>query len=78
MGNQKKVDQQERFNLNRGYQKLRVWQDSISLFGLFLKDFKGFSFEFKKIAPVNDNRKQSLRGAIVTKQSHGIASLRSQ
>ena len=78
MGNLKKMDQQERFNLNRGYQKLRVWQDSISLFGLILKDFKGFSFEFKKIAIVNDNRKQSLRGAIVTKQSHGIASLRSQ
>jgi len=27
-----------------------VWQDSISLFALILKDFKGFSFEFKKIA----------------------------
>ena len=50
MGNLKELDQQERFNVNRGYQKLRVWQDSISLFTLILEDFKGFSFEFKKIA----------------------------
>jgi len=50
MGNPKGVDQQERLNLNRGYQKLRVWQDSISLFTLILEHFKGFSFEFKKIA----------------------------
>ena len=50
MGIPKEVGQQERVNLNRGYQKLRVWQDSISLFGLILKAFKGFSFEFKKIA----------------------------
>ena len=50
MGNLKESEKQERSNLNRGYQKLRVWQDSISLFALILKDFKGFSFEFKKIA----------------------------
>ena len=50
MKNPKEVDRQERFNLNRGYQKLRVWQDSISLFTLILEDFKGLSFEFKKIA----------------------------
>jgi four helix bundle protein len=50
MGNLKGVDQQERLNLNCGYQKLRVWQDSISLFTLILEHFKGFSFEFKKIA----------------------------
>jgi len=50
MGIPKEVSQQERLNLNRGYQKLRVWQDSISLFTLILEDFKGFSFEFKKIA----------------------------
>ena len=50
MGIPKEVGQQERLNLNRGYQKLRVWQDSISLFTLILEDFKGFSFEFKKIA----------------------------
>jgi len=50
MGNLKESEKQERFNVNRGYQKLRVWQDSISLFALILKDFKGFSFEFKKIA----------------------------
>jgi four helix bundle protein len=50
MGNPIEEGQQERLNLNRGYQKLRVWQDSISLFTLILEDFKGFSFEFKKIA----------------------------
>jgi four helix bundle protein len=50
MGNPIEGGQQERLNLNRGYQKLRVWQDSISLFTLILEDFKGFSFEFKKIA----------------------------
>jgi four helix bundle protein len=50
MGIPKEVSQQERLNLNRGYQKLRVWQDSISLFTLILEHFKGFSFEFKKIA----------------------------
>ena len=50
MGNPIEGGQQERLNLNRGYQKLRVWQDSISLFTLVLEDFKGFSFEFKKIA----------------------------
>ena len=50
MGNLKESEKQKRFNVNRGYQKLRVWQDSISLFALILKDFKGFSFEFKKIA----------------------------
>jgi four helix bundle protein len=50
MGNPIEGAQQERLNLNRGYQKLRVWQDSISLFTLILEDFKGFSFEFKKIA----------------------------
>jgi len=50
MGNLKELEKQDRSNLNRGYQKLRVWQDSISLFTLILKDFKGFPFEFKKIA----------------------------
>ena len=50
MGNPAEGGQQERLNLNRGYQKLRVWQDSISLFTLILEYFKGFSFEFKKIA----------------------------
>ena len=50
MGNPIEGGQQERLNLNRGYQKLRVWQDSISLFTLILEYFKGFSFEFKKIA----------------------------
>ena len=40
----------ERYNLNRGYQKLRVWQDAILLNTMILTEFKGFAFEFKKIA----------------------------
>lgn len=40
----------ERHNLNRGYQKLRVWQDAISLNTMILEEFKGLPFEFKKIA----------------------------
>jgi len=50
MENVNKLENQERYNLNRGYQKLRVWQDSISLYTMILNEFKGFSFEFKKIA----------------------------
>ena len=40
----------ERYNLNRGYQKLRVWQDAILLNTMILTEFKSFAFEFKKIA----------------------------
>ncbi len=40
----------ERYNLNRGYQKLRVWQDAILLNTMILTEFKGFAFELKKIA----------------------------
>ncbi|MCK4389009.1 MAG: four helix bundle protein [Desulfobacterales bacterium] len=36
--------------MNRGYQKLRVWQDAILLHTMILEEFKGFPFEFKKIA----------------------------
>ncbi len=50
MENVNKLENQKRYNLNRGYQKLRVWQDSISLYTMILNEFKGFSFEFKKIA----------------------------
>ena len=46
----KKLENQERYNLNRGYQNLRVWKDSILLYTMILKEFKNFPFEFKKIA----------------------------
>ena len=45
-----KFENTTRYNLNRGYQKLRVWQDAILLHTMILEEFKGFPFEFKKIA----------------------------
>ncbi|MFB0520819.1 MAG: four helix bundle protein [Desulfatiglandales bacterium] len=45
-----KLKKPKRYNLNRGYQKLRVWQDAILLYTMILKEFKGLPFEFKKIA----------------------------
>ena len=38
-----------RKNINRGYQKLRVWQESQELYVLTCKILKGFPFELKKI-----------------------------
>jgi four helix bundle protein len=40
----------ERKNINRGFKKLRVWQDSISLYILSYKIFTDFPFELKKVA----------------------------
>lgn len=40
----------ERKNINRGFKKLRVWQDSISLYILASKIFANFPFELKKVA----------------------------
>ena len=39
-----------RKNINRGFKKLRVWQDSISLYVLACKTFSNFQFELKKVA----------------------------
>ncbi|MBC8430324.1 MAG: four helix bundle protein [Desulfobacterales bacterium] len=39
-----------RKNMNRGFKKLRVWQDAISLYVLAYKVFSGFPFELKKVA----------------------------
>ena len=39
-----------RKNINRGFKKLRVWQNSISLYVLAYKIFSKFPFELKKIA----------------------------
>jgi four helix bundle protein len=39
-----------RKNINRGFKKLRVWQDAISLFVLAYKIFSKFPFELKKFA----------------------------
>ena len=38
-----------RKNINRGFKKLRIWQDAISLYVLSVKIFSNFPFEFKKV-----------------------------
>ena len=40
----------ERKNINRGFKKLRVWQDSIFLYIMASKIFSTFPFELKKVA----------------------------
>ena len=40
----------DRKNINRGFKKLRVWQDAISLDVLAYKIFSKFPFEIKKVA----------------------------
>jgi len=37
-------------NINRGFKKLRVWQDAVSLYVLAYKIFTNFPFELKKVA----------------------------
>lgn len=39
---------QERRNINRGYKKLRVWQDAILLYATACEKLKGFPFELQK------------------------------
>ena len=40
----------ERKNVNRGFKRLNVWKDSVSLYVLAYKIFSKFPFELKKIA----------------------------
>ena len=40
----------ERKNINRGFKRLRVWQDAISLYVLACKILTNFPFELKKVA----------------------------
>lgn len=40
----------DRKNINRGFRKLRVWQDSLALYVLACKIFSNFPFEIKKVA----------------------------
>jgi len=37
-------------NINRGFKKLRVWNDAISLYSLAYKVFSNFPYELKKVA----------------------------
>src|SRR4030067_1437932 len=39
----------ERKNINRGFKKLRVWQDAISLYILSCKVLTDFPFDLKKV-----------------------------
>ena len=40
----------DRKNINRGFKRLRVWQDSVSLYIMACKIFAAFPFELKKVA----------------------------
>lgn len=40
----------DRKNINRGFKKLRVWQDAVSLYVLATNIFADFPFELKKVA----------------------------
>jgi four helix bundle protein len=40
----------DRRNINRGFKKLRIWQDSISLYIMVCKILSAFPFELKKVA----------------------------
>jgi len=40
----------DRKNINRGFKKLRVWKDAVSLYILACKMFANFPFELKKSA----------------------------
>ncbi len=40
----------ERKNVNRGFKKIRVWQDSVALYVLACKTCADFPFELKKVA----------------------------
>ena len=40
----------DRKNVNRGFKKLRVWQDAVSLYTLAYKIFVNFPYELKRIA----------------------------
>ena len=40
----------DRKNINRGFKKLRVWQDAVDLYILACRLFSNFAFELKKVA----------------------------
>ena len=44
------MEEKDRKNRNRGYKKLRVWQDAISLYVISSKMLSHFPFEFKKVS----------------------------
>jgi four helix bundle protein len=40
----------ERKNKNRGYQRLRVWQDAVALYVETCRSFKALPFEMRQVA----------------------------
>ena len=40
----------DRKNINRGFKRLRIWQDSVSLYIVACKIFSTFPFDLKKVA----------------------------
>ena len=40
----------DRKNINRGFKKLRVWQDAVAQYVMACKIFGNFPFELKKVA----------------------------
>jgi four helix bundle protein len=44
------TDMSARRNINRGYQKLIVWQDAANLYVLTCKIFRKFQFELRRVA----------------------------
>ncbi len=40
----------ERKNINRGFKKLQVWQDAVSLYIIACKVFSSFPFELKNVS----------------------------
>jgi len=43
-------EDEARKNKNRGYQKLRVWQDAIQFYALNCRVFKTFPYELRRVA----------------------------
>ena len=50
----------DRKNINRGFKKLRVWQDAVALYVLACKIFSNFPFEIKKVASNNIDAAHSI------------------
>jgi hypothetical protein len=50
----------DRKNINRGFKKLRVWQDAVALYVLACKIFRNFPFEIKKVASNNIDAAHSI------------------
>jgi len=40
----------DRWNVNRGFKDLRVWQDAIELYVISSKVFMGFPYELRRVS----------------------------